>query len=300
VETLTIFNLQKYSIHDGPGIRTTVFLKGCPLSCQWCHNPESIDVSKEILFRDKKCIACGECIEHCPEKALSFGGKGILRESSKCTLCGICTELCPTEALQMAGLEQTVEQVMCEIAKDKIFYEESGGGVTFSGGEPLLQISALEKLLKDSKSIGLHTTVDTSGYAPWSSFERIYDHVDLFLFDLKHMDDLQHQFYTGVSNALILENLKRLVERGAKLWIRIPIIPSVNDDDTHIEALGKFLSSLNIQNVFILPYHEIAAIKYERLGRPYLLKGVKPPSQNSMEGIQSKLENYGLTVKIGG
>lgn len=296
----TIFNIQKFSVNDGPGIRTTVFFKGCPLACAWCHNPESIHPKPELLYYSSKCIGCGRCITACKQSAVSADGHKISINRSKCIRCGACTEACPTDALQMAGKEVSIDEILREIDKDAVFYQQSGGGVTFSGGEPMAQIDALETLLKASKARGLHTAVDTSGYAPWSEFERILKWTDLFLFDVKHLDEASHQSFTGVSNKVILENLRQLSRHKANLGLRLPVIPGVNDSDAHIDRIGALLSSLNIQTVYLLPYHGIAKGKYERLGQVYALDGMKSPSHSEMERLKKRLDNFGLNVRIGG
>jgi len=296
----TIFNIQKFSVNDGPGIRTTVFLKGCPLACAWCHNPESIHPQPELVYFNKKCMGCHLCLNVCKQSALLADGHKIKIDRSKCIRCGACTEACPTEALQIAGKEMSLDDIMTEIHKDVVFYQQSGGGVTFSGGEPMVQIDALEALLKRSKADGLHTVLDTSGHAKWEDFERILDYTDLFLFDIKHLEEEMHLLYTGVSNKMILENLRQLSERKAAIGLRIPIIPGVNDDDGHIDELGKLLSALNIQKIFLLPYHGIARGKYERLGQTYSLESLAEPTPVAMESVKMRLENFGLTVRIGG
>jgi len=296
----TIFNIQKFSVNDGPGIRTTVFFKGCPLACAWCHNPESIHPQPELVYFNKKCIGCHLCVNVCKQSALSADGHKIKINREKCVRCGACTEACPSEALQMAGRQMPLTDIMAEIEKDVVFYQQSGGGVTFSGGEPMVQIDALEALLKLSKARGLHTAVDTSGHARWQDFERILEFTDLFLFDIKHLEEEMHRRYTGVSNKIIIENLRQLSERKATIGLRLPVIPGVNDSDAHIDELGKLLSSINIQKIFLLPYHGIARGKYERLGQTYSLESLAEPSQMAMESIKNRLENFGLTVRIGG
>jgi len=295
-----IFNIQKYSIHDGPGIRTTVFLKGCPLTCWWCHNPESQKVKPELVFCQNKCIACRDCEKVCHVGAVKFNEKGFSYDKAKCTLCGKCAEGCPSEALELIGENMNLKEAMKEIEKDIVFYEESGGGVTFSGGEPMLQIEFLDSLLTASKQKGIHTAVDTSGYAAWEDFKRIKDKVDLFLFDVKHMDAEKHKKYIGVSNELILNNLKKLSQGGSRIWIRIPIIPGINDEDMNLKRTCEYILSLNLNDVFILPYHNIAIDKYRRLDMEYKMPDIQEPKDEVMEEIAQKFKAYGLNVKIGG
>lgn len=298
--TGTIFNVQKYSIHDGPGIRTTIFFKGCPLGCWWCHNPESLESKTEIIFLLNKCIGCQDCMKSCPNGAITFSDQGLKRDNTKCSLCLECVNICPTGATEQAGKKMTVEDVIKEIEKDRVFYEESGGGATFSGGESLLQIEFLDSILTACKSKGIHTALDTSGYAPWEAIVRIVDKVDLFLYDIKLMDEEKHKKYTGVSNKPILQNLKKLAAGNSNVWIRLPIIPGVNDDEENIEKTGAFISSLNLRDVFLLPYHTIAMDKYTRLGKIYQLSALQPHSDKQMEDVSQKLKAFGLNVKVGG
>lgn len=296
----TVFNIQKYSIHDGPGIRTTVFLKGCPLVCWWCHNPESQGSKQETVFRQNKCIVCRDCERVCPKGAVRFDERCYSLDKGKCILCGACTEVCPSEALELIGNKMTTDEVIKEIEKDRVFYEESGGGVTFSGGEPLLQIDFLDSLLTASKEKGIHTALDTSGYGPWENFERIIDKVDLTLFDIKHMDNEKHKKYVGVSNETILNNLGKLVQRGNRIWVRIPIIPSINDDELNIQRTCDLILSLGIADVFILPYHNIAMDKYKRLNMKYRITHINELTDEEIERIGKKFKDNGVVVKIGG
>ena len=296
----TLINIQRYSVHDGPGIRTTVFFKGCPLSCWWCHNPESEKPSHEIMFFKERCSNCGVCMKRCTEKAIEMLGNVPVADEDKCTLCGKCAEFCPSNAREYVGKDVTVQELMKEIIKDEVFYEESNGGVTFSGGEPLNHSEFLNEVLKSCKERGIHTTVDTSGFAAWKSFEKIVDKVDLFLYDVKHMNNEKHKKYTGVGNATILENLKRLSAKGANIYIRMPIISGVNDDDDHVNEVIKFISSTNIIQVNLLPYHKVGMDKYRRLSMEYKLSGMEKPSEERMAEIMEKFIENGLKVKIGG
>lgn len=295
-----IFNIMKYSIHDGPGIRTTVFMKGCPLRCQWCHNPESQQLKRQVMRFPDRCIGCGKCIEVCPTNVISIENKKMKVDLKKCISCGKCTEFCYAGAMEMAGKIMTSDDVVKEVEKDGIFYEESNGGVTFSGGEPFMQPEFLLEMLKSCKKKGIHTTVDTCGFVKKDTLLEISKFIDLFLYDLKIMDASKHIKYTGVSNDIILENLKELTRLGKKIFIRIPIIQGINDDE-NLEETGKYLSALNgIEQINILPYHNIAMEKYKRLGEEYSLADLKTPSDDRMNEIAQKLKAYGFKVKIGG
>jgi len=296
-----IFNIMKYSIHDGPGIRTTVFMKGCPLRCLWCHNPESQMPRPQLIRFPNRCIGCGSCAKICSTGAIMIIDNKIKYDITKCTSCGKCTEVCYAGAMEMAGKHMSVEEVMKEIEKDMAFYEESGGGVTFSGGEPFMQPAFLKELLIGCRRKGIHTTVDTSGFAQKDIIMELSQYIDLFLYDLKLMDDEKHKKYIGSSNEAILDNLKELVKLGKRIFIRIPIIPGINDDNDNLEATGRFLSGIRgIEQINILPYHNIAMEKYKRLNKEYCLPDIKEPSQEKMKVIAEKLTSYGFKVKIGG
>ncbi|MCW4050682.1 MAG: glycyl-radical enzyme activating protein [Candidatus Bathyarchaeota archaeon] len=291
-----IFDIKHFAVHDGPGIRTTVFLKGCPLRCLWCHNPESMSPHPQILFTPRRCIACGHCFEACPEKAHELVNDVHVIHRERCTACGACVEGCYAGAIEMAGRVVTVEEVMEEVLKDRAFYENSRGGVTLSGGEPLAQPEFSLELLRSAKNHGLHTIIDTSGHAPWEQIERILPYTDLILYDLKHMDSKRHKALTGVPNELILDNLRRITETGHPIWIRIPLIPDQNDDDENIHALGNYLSTIkNVERVDILRYHRLAESKYGQTGLEYRLRGMEPPTKEEAEAKRRILLKYGLS-----
>jgi len=296
----TIFNIQKYSTHDGPGIRTTVFLKGCPLKCVWCHNPESQSCEKQIIFSVEKCIGCNSCIDNCLQECVTFINKEQIVDKVKCSLCGECTKNCPTNAMEMVGISMTVDEVMKEIEKDIVFYEESRGGVTISGGEPLMQFEFINAILIKCREKGIHTALDTCGYSSWRKIYELSKNVDLFLYDIKHINDDRHIELTGVSNKQILDNLYKLAKIESNVWIRVPIIPGVNDDDENILGIGKLMNLLKLRDLFILPYHNIATEKYKKLGKEYDLSNIKTPANDNMKEIESKFKNFGLNVKIGG
>jgi pyruvate formate lyase activating enzyme len=296
-----IFDIKRYSVHDGPGIRTTLFFKGCPLECAWCHNPESQAAAVEMMFRPRRCQQCGACVEVCAAGAIEWAEGGPLTDWSKCARCGDCADECYAEARERIGRTLTVDQAMAEIERDVAFYDESGGGVTFSGGEPLRQPEFLGALLQACQEKEIHTALDTSGFAPWETLDRLRAEVDLFLYDLKIMDEARHRQFTGVSNAPILENLQRLSALGHALLIRIPVIPSVNADDESVRQLGAFIAGLpQVSGVELLPYHRIALDKYDRLNLPYGLPEVQPPSEARMAEIAHQLRQWGLSVKQGG
>lgn len=296
----TTINIQKFSVHDGPGIRTTVFLKGCPLECWWCHNPESQSLSHEILYFEERCTKCGICIKRCEGKALELKDNYLTINRGKCNLCGKCADFCPKNAREYVGRNFTVKELMKEIIKDEAFYEESNGGVTFSGGEPLMHADFLKEVLEGCKIRGIHTALDTCGHASWESFEKILGKVDLFLYDIKIMNNEKHKKYVGVENKLILENLKKLSDRNCNIFIRMPIIAGINDDDDHITEAICYLSNLNIIQVNLLPYHKMGMDKYKRLNMEYKLLGMEKPLEEKMGEIAEKFRKAGIKVKIGG
>lgn len=279
--TGTVFNIQKFCTGDGPGIRTVVFLKGCPLHCAWCHNAESQRSVPELLYHGEKCTLCGRCVSACKMGVhlLDNGAHILMRE--KCTVCGECTKACLNDALEIKGKEMSASDVLAEVMKDKPFYESSGGGITLSGGEPLAQIDFTLELLTEAKAAGLHTCVETCGYTKRENIERVARLTDIFLFDVKLTDSALHQKYTGVPSEQILENLRAIDELGAKTILRCPIIPDVNDNEEHFAALAKLANSLtNVLRIELEPYHAFGNGKYEQVGRGEFVKEFRVPEEN--------------------
>ncbi len=296
-----VFNIQRYSVHDGPGIRTTVFLKGCPLRCAWCHNPEGISPKREIMVIEGRCLGCGECRAVCPRAAEAEGEGPLSPRVAECELCGACSAACPVEARRIIGEDMTVDQVMATVLQDRVFYEESGGGVTFSGGEPLMQSEFLYELLSACRLQGLHTAVDTCGMAPKDELLRIASLTDLFLYDLKLIEDTSHREYTGVSNKRILENLLALGKMHSTIWVRIPLIPGVNEHDSALEEAARFAANIpGVRQVNLLPFHATGAKKFERLGRASTASEFCPPQPEAVAKAVKVFENAGLEVRTGG
>ena len=296
-----IFDIKRYAIHDGPGIRTTVFFKGCPLTCPWCHNPEGIDPSPKVVYRKSKCIGCLECVDACPEKALSAGPDGVRTDEALCNLCGTGVNVCPAGARERVGKTETVASLMAVIRKDVPFFDTSGGGVTFSGGEPLMQAEFLLEVLKTCGKEDIHRALDTTGYTDPDILKKVARHTDLFLFDLKFIDPEKHRHYTGVSNEQILKNLETLVQNDSRVIIRIPLIPGINDDDDNINSTVTLLDHLpQIESVHILPYHGFQKSKYDTFAMNYKARDVNPPSLERVEEIRKRLAGTGLTIEVGG
>lgn len=295
-----IFNIQKFSVHDGPGIRTTVFFKGCPLNCWWCHNIESQSFEKDPMLRRDLCDGCGACVASCPQGAIGIEKGRALTDPGACVRCGQCVVYCPQNGRSICGRSMSAGEILREVAKDKVFYEQSGGGVTFSGGEPLAQIDLLVELLQGCREQGFHAVVDTSGYAPWSHLERIIGLTDLFLYDVKLMDDEAHARFTGVSNETILENLRRLALETDRIFIRFPVIPGINDDEANLAATVAYLKTIRFQQINLLAYHGMGRGKASQLGLSYKMEGTAPPSPQRMEQIRTLFESAGFKAVIGG
>jgi len=295
-----IFNIQKFSVHDGPGIRTTIFFKGCPLRCLWCHNPESQNGKNQMLLDRDKCILCGNCVRVCSQGAVKIENNVPVTDMDKCIGCRQCEIYCIPGARELVGREYTVEEVMKEVLKDEVFYNQSGGGVTLSGGEPLFQIDFVEELLVKLKGKNIHTAVDTCGAVNFENIRRVSAYTDVFLYDIKLMDDKKHKEFTGVSNKLILDNLRKLSEIHKNINLRMPIIEGVNADVKHIEDTMDFIKGLNIVKINLLPYHDIAKHKYKKLDIPYEEDKMSKPSEDKMQHFKEMLEKEGYEVKIGG
>lgn len=307
-----IFDIRRYSINDGPGIRITIFMKGCPLKCKWCHNPESQSPEVQKLYTASKCIGAQDCIEVCPEDALTLTPDGIVTDFDACTLCGKCAEACPTKAIEMSGKLYSAAELLNIIEKERVHIDQSGGGVTFSGGEPLMHPEFLIEMLQECGKKGLHRAVDTSGFADTKTLLEVAKHTDLFLFDLKLMSPEKHKNWTGVSNQLILKNLKLLAETGANINIRIPFIKNVNTNEEEIHKMAEFVAGLLYKRrdleiaspqkplVNLLPYHKIASGKYLKLEIPYDEGEMAEPTEDEISKAVVIFHSYGIETEIGG
>jgi len=295
----TIFDIQRYSVHDGPGIRTLVFFKGCPLRCTWCQNPESLDREPEIAFFAGKCIGCGECAKVCPRGAIVYEeNRRIVR--SLCDRCGKCAEVCYAEALTVIGKKYDVRSLLEAVEKDRPFYQQSGGGVTVSGGEPTLQFEFLLDFLRAAKEAGLHTVIETCGAFAWSKFKKLLPHLDLVYFDLKVIDPDEHKRLTGASNRRILANAKKLVEAGSNVVFRIPLVPAMTATEENLSDLIEALRTLGQKHIHLLPYHKMGESKLGRINSTLRPLHVEPLSDGQLEDIKARFDKAGISVSIGG
>jgi pyruvate formate lyase activating enzyme len=294
-----VFNIQRFSVHDGPGIRSTVFMKGCPLNCQWCSNPESQDFFPNLMVSDRHCRQCGACEKICPHGAITLtreAGRKI--EWGKCNQCLACVDACIYNSLNVCGNYMNLEEVLDEVLKDRAFYRNSGGGMTISGGEALSQSEFVDRLLREGKRLGLHTALDTSGYARWKTLEKVLPPVDLILWDIKHLDPREHKKMTGVENQIILENITKASKKKT-IWLRMPLIAGFNDSDAHLAKLIDLAKTVAPEKISLLPYHEGGKSKCEQLGRPYPFPEGRAPSDARIESIKTMIEKQGINVSIG-
>lgn len=307
-------DIDRFAVHDGPGIRTAVYLKGCQLRCAWCHSPETQAFAPELLYLAQKCSACGLCLDICPQHAIQPveaqppAADGLPQALScqvaidwaKCTQCGECTRVCYPGALKMSGTWISAGELVAEIVKDRDFFAASGGGMTLTGGEATAQPAFARQLLQGCKELGIHTALETNGCAPWRVFQELLEWVDLFLYDIKHMDDARHRALTGSSNQLALSNLNALAQRGARVIVRVPCIPGMNDDAENIAATAAYVRQAGLQTIHLLPYNVSAGAKYQWMGREYHLRDQAAQSSERMESLAGICRSYGLQVQIGG
>lgn len=293
----TVFNIQRYSIDDGPGIRTIVFLKGCPLRCLWCCNPESQKLQAELSHNSTLCMRCGRCAAACSAGAIRMTETGPVIDRDQCVRCGACLEVCAAQAMRLLGEEKSVSEVYRVICKDMPYYEESGGGVTVSGGEPLMQVDFVCELFQRCHADGINTAVETCGMAPREALEQVLPLTDLFLFDIKQMDDEKHRRYTAVSNRQILSNLEYLVQAGAPILIRLPLIPGLNDSDEEMTAVAEEMNRLGLTQAELMPYHNYGMGKYPQLGMEYALTALEKHPQQRLAEIHDIFDAHGIRCK---
>ncbi len=294
-----LMDVKRFAVHDGPGVRTTLFLKGCSLRCIWCHNPEGISPRPQTAYYAHKCIGCGECARVCPAGAQRMDASGHRFEREKCVACGACEEACLGEAMKLFGRTVTVDEAESIALEDRAFYDHSGGGVTVSGGEPLLQADFVQALFERLKEQGVHTAVDTCGNVPWTAFEKVLPVADMFLFDVKHIDSDAHRALTGAGSERILDNLRRLSDANARIEIRMPLVPKANDDADVLERIGALLGSLHIETMRVLPYHSLARSKYAALRLPDTMPDVPSPDDEQIARAVNILRAHGVNAVPG-
>ena len=293
-----VSSIQRFSIGDGPGIRTTVFLQGCPLRCAWCHNPETIPVSPALLFFENLCAGCGECAKRCPVRAHTFDGGRHIFQRTLCTACGACAENCPAGALKRSGCPMTVGEVMKPVLSDKEFYDESGGGLTLSGGEPLLQPDFAAALARESKNAGIPVIIDTSGHVPYENIVKVLPFTDEFFYDWKGVSEKDYREHTDGSFRLVSDNLKRLIRDGGRVTVRLPVIPGVSDTSEYAETAARLLKDAGVKRVCLLPFHRLAAGKYAALGLPYRVAGLEPPAKDRVLELAAIYEKHGFETRV--
>ena len=294
-----LFDIKRFAVHDGPGIRTTFFLKGCPLRCLWCHNPEGMSGKPELAYYEHKCLHCGECVTACPHGAHDIVGEEHRFDRSKCAVCGRCVDVCLGAALKLWGRSITVEEAVRIANEDRPFYEESGGGVTLSGGEPLLQADFAAALFAALRREGVRTALDTCAAVPWAAFEKVLPVTDLFLVDFKHADCATHRRLTGLGNQRILENLRRLAACAARIEVRLPLVPGVNDAPADVEAAGRVLAPLGLDRAKVLPYHDLARSKYAAIGAEDTMPRAAAPTAEDIERAVAILRAAGVPAVSG-
>ena len=297
-----VFNIQPYSIHDGPGIRTTIFMKGCPLSCLWCQNPESQKWENQLLVVRERCTGCGRCVEVCPSHAVKIVDGISATDRNVCTVCGACVPECPEGLREVCGQEYTVSELLKKGLEDKLFFNGSGGGITVSGGEALSQADFVSEFFRRCQEAGVHTTLDTAGFAPWEKLEKTARYTNLVLYDVKHMDSEIHKKLTGVPNEMILENLKRLSLMDVDIYIRVPVIPGMNDSDENIDRTAEFVQNElgGKYKTYLLPYHRMGEAKLENLEEKEGFLHLEPPSNEHLEHLKQFFDQRGLACQIGG
>lgn len=293
-----IYEIRHASDQDGPGLRTTIYFKGCPLDCWWCHEPESQSPMPEMRYLEKRCVRCGDCVMKCPIEAIDLDGNTVTIDREICIVCGTCVANCKSGARKIVGVKKSAEEVLAEIELDQAVFEQSGGGVTFSGGEPLMQHPFLMALLKGCKARGIHTALDTSGFAPWEIFESVLPYTDLFMFDIKMVDEERHIQFTGVSNELILQNLKTLSDLEKPLILRAPIISGINDDTQHLNDLCDLAAGLHLQSVEIIPYQPASEAQYESIAHTDRMPDLTMPSEENIQLLTLRLREAGISVSI--